>query len=238
MNKLVLAFLSLVILAAGGWFFYSSNQTAKAPVFVAVSFVCADNSHFVAEFPTEQMITVNIVVDGTQVRSLPKATGAGQRFEDSAYTYVFAGEEATVTHKATNVSTTCSQPQDESNAPFNFGDAGEGAGSIQPDTALVVSEGIVGKWQSTEDAKFVREFKVGNIVVDSHDNKALATSTFAVFTKATAPTSTIPFEESAVYVQIKEGAEFFTFKVAKLTPEELELIYMERGGTLTYKAIQ
>jgi hypothetical protein len=44
-----------------------------------------------------------------------------------------------------------------------------------------------------------------------------------------------------VYIQATEKGtvqDTLDFKVAKLTPDELELIYMTRGGTLTYKAVK
>lgn len=116
-------------------------------------------------------------------------------------------------------------------------------GSVKQDAALIVSESIVGKWQSTDDAKFVREFKSGDVVVDSHDGKVVSEGKWVAFTKANAPLRSVafPIDENAVYIQMTTSgteADTLNFKVGKLTPEELELVYMERGGTLKFKFVQ
>jgi RNAse (barnase) inhibitor barstar len=125
-------------------------------------------------------------------------------------------------------------------APWNWGDAGEGGG-IQPDVSLVVTESIQGKWQSLDDAKFTREFRSDFTVVDSYDGKANLDGLWVVFTKMNAPEISFPLEESAVYLQITEKGtpqDTLTFKVVKLTPDELELIYMDRGGVLRFKSVK
>lgn len=236
----------LLVLVGGGWYAYSEFGLPKDAAMTdessregsAVSFMCADESHFIARF-NSSMTNVDIDIDGTVVRTLPLVEGAGQRFESDSHTYVFAGEEATVTVKATGASTTCTQPFDANNAPYNFGDAGEGGG-VKQDTALIVSESIVGKWQSTQDAKFVREFKAGGKVADSHDNEVVSEGTFTVFTEAKPLSVLFPLEKGMVYVQLKmSGTEGDTlnFKVTKLTPESLELIYMDRGGALVFTRV-
>ncbi len=118
------------------------------------------------------------------------------------------------------------------------GDEG-GPGSVKPDTSLVVYESIQGKWQSNEDPKSAREFKDDGSVVDIYDGKVVSTGTYSAFVKTNAPAGiTLPLEDSAVYIQIKDASTSLMFKLAKLTPEELELIYMDRGGMLTYKLVK
>lgn len=157
----------------------------------------------------------------------------GQRFQAGNIIFVGAGEEVTITLPETVLH--C-EPMPSAEAPFNFGDAGEGGG-VKPDVALVVSESIVGKWQSLDDPLFVREFKDGNIATDWHDGVEVSSGSFTVFDKARAPELSFPLEENAVYIQMKMSGtqdDTLTFKLAKMTPEELELIYMERGGTLRF----
>jgi membrane-bound inhibitor of C-type lysozyme len=236
----------IVALLGIGWYAFNNHQTAlkeadtqnPPSMFLSANFNCVDNTHFIAEFPSAN--DVKIVVDGVTARILPKVPGDGQRFEDGEYVYVFAGEEATVTEKTTGTTTTCAQPFDANNAPVNFGDAAEGGG-VKPDTTLVVSESIVGKWQSTEDNKFVREFKADGTAVDTYDSKDPHEGTWTVFTKDKPLDVKFPIEESATYLQLSikdNSTDVLHFKISALTPESLELIFMDRGGSLKFTRIQ
>lgn len=246
--KLIIA---LLVLGAVGYGVYEYAKTHPAPqtgsegdFTPSVSFACKDNTHFIAEFPNA-MTSLDVIVDGVTARTLPRATDVPPTYENADYKYVFAGEEATVTTKASGASTTCSQPQDPNNAPFNFGDAGEGGGAMmdggtKPDTVLVVSESIQGKWQSTDDSKFVREFKADGTVADSYSGKVDGTGTWKVFTKEKPLDVPFPIEAGASYVQLAmsgSGGYFLDFKITKLTPDTLQLIYLERGGVLNFKKI-
>jgi hypothetical protein len=252
MKNAIILILIVILAALGGYLYSRERNLAKdgeqathdpAPA-LSASFVCKDTSHFIAEFPTGSE-EVKIVIDGTAVRTLPRVAGDGQRFENSTFAYVFAGEEVTVTDKVSKKTTTCAQPADPNNAPVNFGDSAEGgagfAGSVQPDVAALVTASAIGKWKSVDDAKFIREFKSGGVAIDSYNGKADATGTWKVFTKANAPAVTYTLENDAIYLQMSAGsapADTLTFKVVKVTPEELELIYLERGNTLKFTKVQ
>lgn len=239
MKNIAIGILVLVV-AALGWYIYSKQggQKGAQETMFSASFMCSDRTSFIAEFTAADEL--NVVVDGNVVRTLARAQGDGQRFENAEYVYVFAGEEATVTQKATQKVATCTQPFDANNAPVNFGDAGEGGG-VKQDVALIVSESIVGKWQSLDDAKFVREFKTGKAVADSYEGKTVSSGSWIAFTKASAPSVAFPLEEGAVYLQLVmtgTQADTLNFKLTKLTPEELELIYLDRGGALRFKLVR
>lgn len=234
----------LVVLAGLGWYAYDVKRTSSLSIesptiLFSASFACKDGTHFIAEFPDGEDSLV--VITPNTALAYPGMEGAGQKFEDDSFRYVFAGEEVTVTNKATNAVTTCSQPFDPNNAPANFGDAAEGGAGFgagaQADISSIVAESIQGTWKSADDAKFVRAFKSENIVVDSYGGKADATGTWKVFGKATAPKTSFPLEEGVAYAQLTIGsapAEVYTYKIMKVTPEELELVYMERGNTLRF----
>ena len=66
------------------------------------------------------------------------------------------------------------------------------AGS-KPATEQVVSENMQGKWQSNDDAKFVREIKADGTFVDWYDNETTSTGTYKVFTKANLPQAILHF---------------------------------------------
>jgi|GEM_PF-1003577 len=210
-------------------------QDGSASFVLSASMTCDDGSHFVAEFPTSE--AVKIYVDGALRHTISLVSSdAGQRFEDESYIYVFAGEEVRVTDKKTGKSKVCNQPFDPNNAPVNFGDAGEG-GSVKQDLSLIVSENIVGKWQSIDDAKFSREFKSDKTVVDSYvgSQTATASGTWSIFTKENKdPEFTGTLESETAYVKIAIGKEKLYFKLLKVTPEALELIYLAKGNVLRF----
>lgn len=235
MNKALLVVL-VIVLIAFGWYAYTNNkQTQEAGEWkLAASFMCEDDSYFIAEFPEEGR--AEIIVDGTVTQTLTLTAGLGQRFENDAFVYVFAGEEATVTNKATGYRYTCSQPVDPNNAPVNFGDTGEGAGEAQ-DTAAAVSANIVGKWQDMDDPLFVREFKADGTIIDKHDGVAASPGLWKSFTAKTAVNVSMPLEADSVYVEIGSEGEVFYYKIGKLTLESLEMIYAD-GGVLVFERVQ
>jgi hypothetical protein len=160
---------------------------------------------------------------------------AGQRFEGNGLVFVGAGESVRLTAGTATIN--CQPDPDAEGAPFNFGDPGEGGGE-RPDLARIVGEGIVGRWASNEDAKFSREFLAGGRVVDRYVGEAETGGSWAVYTKETAVEPDLyPLEANAAYLRLlMEGTqgEELHFKVVKLTPESLELVYLGRGGALTF----
>lgn len=237
-NQTLIAILAVIVIG-GGIFWYTQEEVPEESWMLSVSMACADQNHFIADFRTDS--EVDIVVNGETVRTVTRTSDMPQTFENAEYKYVFVGEEAMVTTKATGAETTCSQPMDPNSAPVNFGDAGEGAGAeARPDAALVVSESISGKWQSTTDAKFVREFGASGAVTDWYEGESVSTGTFVAFTSDTAVNFPYPIEANTVYLKLTMAgtqADELYFKVVKLTPESLQLIYLDRGGMLDFVAI-
>lgn len=116
------------------------------------------------------------------------------------------------------------------------------AGSVKQDASLIVTETIRGKWQSKEDAKFVRVFKEGDVVEDWYDNEMVASGLWVAFEKGiNAPEVPFPLEDNAIYIQATisgSQADTLNFKVAKLTDTELELVYLDRGGVLAFTRVE
>ncbi|MDQ5912203.1 MAG: MliC protein [Patescibacteria group bacterium] len=114
-----------------------------------------------------------------------------------------------------------------------------------PDIAQIVSQSIVGVWKSTQDEKFTREFTNAGVIVDYYDNKAVTTGTWVAFTNQKPLKVSFPLEKEVVYIQMTTTDNHagipdstLNFKLTKLTPEILELIYMDRGGMNTFTRIQ
>lgn len=106
-------------------------------------------------------------------------------------------------------------------------------------TAPAVQENIIGIWRSTQDPKFVREFKADGSAVDSYEGSADVKGTWRVFSAQDPIDVKFLLEPDAAYIQITDDSSgLLHFKVGKLTPEELELVYMDRGGVLLFERVQ
>lgn len=233
----------VIVLAIAGYVAYDKflTETDTPPLSVeGISFMCQDGGYFIAEFSPD-FARLNVVVDGVTARSLTRVTGdqALYEYQGDGYAYLFAGEEARVRYPGGSA-TTCSQPFDPNNAPYNFGDRGEGAGEAQPDTALVVMNSIQGRWQSVDDPKFTRTFRANGVALDTYEGAGETEGVWQAFTSESGAVAPFPLEPNHVYLQMEMGSEqdeMLYFQVTKLTPEELELIYMGRGGVLRFKYI-
>lgn len=107
-------------------------------------------------------------------------------------------------------------------------------------TLSSVSQNIVGKWQSLEDEKFIRELRADTTASDFYDGQIMTNDNWKLFTKENPVEVSFPIEEKTVYLQIipTDDPTPLNFKVTKLTDEDLELVYMDRGGVLIFKRIQ
>jgi hypothetical protein len=236
----------LIIIIGGGYLYTQRSESDRAMMASSMGtyeYVCDNGSRFTMT-PSDDVSEVQLTAgsQGMFTGTIRLARmGDGNHFETTEGPLVVfwgAGEEVGL--EVGSESATCNPVPNSEMAPWNWGDAGEGGG-IQPDVSLVVTESIQGKWQSLDDAKFTREFRSDFTVVDSYDGKANLDGLWVVFTKMNAPEISFPLEESAVYLQITEKGtpqDTLTFKVVKLTPDELELIYMDRGGVLRFKSVK
>jgi hypothetical protein len=251
MNKIILWAIILVLIIGGGyWYMQNSADTpadsmAKTSTMGAYPYTCANGSQFTMT-PSEDVSEVTLAAgsQGMFTGTIRLARmGDGNHFESTSGPLIVfwgAGEEVGI--EVGEESTVCNPVPNPDSPPWNWGDAAEGAGSMQPDASLVVTESIQGKWQGADDKKFVREFKSGDVVVDSYDGKEVSKGLWVAFTKENAP-KVVPFTiaENTVYLQITTTgvqADTFNFKVAKMTPDELELVYMDRGGVLKFMRVQ
>ncbi len=123
----------------------------------------------------------------------------------------------------------CSPVVSPDQAPFNWGDQLE---SMNPDIFQAVAQNLIGTWISTEDSKFTREF-TEYAAIDSYDGKDTSSSPWQLFTKEEPLEVSFPLEDGTVYIQIQDEQPL-NFKIVKLTPDELELVYMDRGNMLRF----
>lgn len=91
---------------------------------------------------------------------------------------------------------------------------------------------IIGKWQNTDDNKFVREFTASSTFSDYHSGKKTLTGTISVFNAVKPdPEATFKIDNGVVYLKIKAAnIEYPDFlRLNKITATELELAVIENG---------
>lgn len=245
MAKTIGGLIALVLVAAGGWYVYthrSPADTTEKYTLGTYSYAC-DNSVSFDMSPAEDLSAVKIVAKGEAPFTdftLNRVSQSVYASEDGEVSFEGAGEGVTLTVGASTMR--CNPIFNPETPPFNWGDSAEGAGSIQPEASLVVTESIRGKWQSTDDSKFVREFRENDVVIDYYDNEEVSRGLWVAYTKANAPRIVpFPIDASAVYLQLTmtgSQADTLNFKVSKLTPDSLQLVYMDRGGVQNYTFVQ
>jgi hypothetical protein len=245
MNKSFVWVAIIIILIGGGYWYVQSGKSDSATEATDMGtypYQCATGEKFTMT-PASDVASIKLTPgEGASFAetTLAFVSGdAGQRFEGSGIVFIGAGEGVALTVGSKTLN--CNPVPNPDSPPWNWGDAGEGGG-VKQDTALIVSESIVGTWQDTTDAKFSREFKADGTAVDSYEGKKVSSGTWVAFTKANPPEMLgIPLEESTVYIQMTMAgtqADKLNFKVAKLTPDELQLVYMDRGGVLMFKSVK
>ena len=109
------------------------------------------------------------------------------------------------------------------------------------DAAMKASHDMQGTWQSTDDVKSQRVFNADHTASDVYDGKTLWSGQWTTFTKATAPEVSFPLEDGVVYLQLTENGKpesTLSFMVSNLADNDLQLIYLGRGGALTYKRVK
>lgn len=240
-NKIFLGIILAVFIIAG-YVIYANYTEKKAyeSSGQGVSFSCENGTGFLAEFDAG-MTNVDIVVGGNLEKSFPNIGDelVPYRFGDEFKIYTFVGEEVVVADLVSGVSVVCKQPFDQNNAPYNFGDSGEGAGADN-DGAAAVMTSIIGNWQSTDDAKFTREFRDGGVIVDRYEATEDTEGTWSVFTSESGIETPFTQTVGAVYFRVVMDdfpEEILYFELAKLTPEELELFFLGRGGVLAFTRV-
>src|SRR3989344_4080302 len=244
--KTLIWIVALLIILSGAYLVLQQGALKSVTVEEGMgtyAYACDNGSTFtMTPFADVSAITLEAGSQGmfTGTVMLAKMGDAAHYETTSGELVVFSGAGEGVQLTVGSETTNCNPVPNPDSPPWNWGDSGEGGG-VKQDVVLIVSESIVGKWRSIDDAKFTREFKADGTAVDLYDNKDASGATWKAFTKEAPLSVSFPLEDSAVYIQMTmQGTQGDTlnFKLVKLTPEELELIYMDRGGTLRFRSVQ
>lgn len=240
-NKIFLGIVLAVLIIAGYVLYqkYEDRQTTEVGV-TTITFNCENGWSLLATFGAD-MKEMKIAMNGKSADKLPNIGDelTPYRFGNNSITYTFVGEQVIVADVGSGGSFACRQPFDPDNAPYNFGDASE-PGAETPDIVDSVLRNIIGSWRSRDDAKFVREFKEGGIIVDRYEGTEDTAGTWSAF--AASEDIETPFTQTpnAVYLRVVMNdfpEEVLYFELAKLTPEELELYFLGAGGVLSFTRI-
>lgn len=100
---------------------------------------------------------------------------------------------------------------------------------------------IVGIWKSTDDAKFTREFHADGSFVDKYanDSSTTAEGQWKVFVgPGNGEPASLPLKVGVTYVKLSFPEEAAFFSLTKLTSDSLELVYLDRGGTLSFTKVR
>lgn len=243
MKKSILGAILIVFIGLGMWYYFGGKTSMNegSSDMGSYAYLCNNGVEFSME-PSADVSSVRVIPGANATFSAATLatveSSSGARFEGSGMTFVGVGEEVQFT--ANGMLMICNPKPSQDMAPWNWGDVGEGGG-VKQDASRIVSESIVGKWQSVDDEKFVRELKSDSTAQDWYENKVVTDGLWVAFTKMNAPEVSFPLEEDAVYLQMTmkgTQADTLTFKLSKLTSDELELIYMDRGGALRFRAVK
>jgi hypothetical protein len=101
---------------------------------------------------------------------------------------------------------------------------------------------LLGEWQSTEDPHFVRIFKENGEAHDEYREETIDRQILSwnIFTKEN-PDSDFKgtLEEDVTYLRMfNRTSGNLYFKLEKVTPEELGMIYLDQGKMLLFKKLQ
>jgi len=104
---------------------------------------------------------------------------------------------------------------------------------------------LAGTWGSEEDSTYFLQFNADGTMVDRSGAGeggpgTVKNGTYTLFTARMPlpPDVTFQLNNNDVYVAEVVGAETYHYRISMLSPTQLELVYMERGGTLRFAKVQ
>jgi hypothetical protein len=103
---------------------------------------------------------------------------------------------------------------------------------------IIITEGIVGKWQSKDDEKYVREF-TSHEVIEWYDGEEISRDPYMLFEGSEVPSFLVEHAEPyMVYLMIgTANNQPLMFSINKFDHQHLETYYLARGTMLRYMRI-
>lgn len=103
---------------------------------------------------------------------------------------------------------------------------------------VIITEGIIGKWQSRDDEKYIREF-TPHEVVEWYDGEEVSRDPYMLFEGTDVPRFLVEHAEPyMVYLMIGTANNNpLMFSINKFDHQHLETFYLSRGTMLRYTRI-
>lgn len=104
---------------------------------------------------------------------------------------------------------------------------------------VIISRGIIGRWQSTDDERYEREFTKDE-VIERYDGEIVLTDSYTLFDGNQVPPQLVEHAEPhLVYLMIGalENEPLF-FSINKFDFTSLDMFYLGRGEMLRFKRVQ
>ena len=97
---------------------------------------------------------------------------------------------------------------------------------------------LAGAWESTEDPNFVRTLEANGTFADTYPEEVVTTGTWSIFTHTDIPES-FPYTivEDLIYLSLDNSDVTLFFSIVEVTQNSLTLIYLDRGGILSFTRI-
>lgn len=133
------------------------------------------------------------------------------------------------------------EPGAEGDAAFSPAAEEAAASDRSADSVAIVSSAMAGSWRSDDDPRFIRRFGADGTVADSYegDPEAAVEGTWTLFTSANPDSDYAgPLSPGVVYVEIVEEGIPLHFSVVTAAGDTLEMVYLDRGGHLSFTRIQ
>lgn len=108
------------------------------------------------------------------------------------------------------------------------------------DAEPIPANSLVGTWKSTDDPNFVRTIYENGGFTDSYEGSPDAThsGTWVIFTAAEAPNDfAYPIEAGTTYLEMSDEDAVYTFAIIELSEESVTMLYLDRGGVLSFDRI-
>ncbi len=102
----------------------------------------------------------------------------------------------------------------------------------------IIGNGIIGKWQSTDDSRYIREF-TEHEVIEWYDGVSVSVEPYTLFEGDSVPSELVPDAEPyLVYAMIgTANSDPLLFSINKFDFSSLDMFYLGRGEMLRFTRI-
>ena len=104
-------------------------------------------------------------------------------------------------------------------------------------STATTSQALIGHWRSTEDTSYSLEIAQGGTATERYDGQpaATATSSWQLFTSENPdPTFSGQMQTGVVYLTLADSSGQRHFAIVELSSSTLDMLYLDRGGTLSF----